>query len=82
MVPLSEAVVETHVQPGSTHAVREVANEVALRPEVDAVPVPVVRVLEVAPSLVVLGGQHHIWWHDSGGEGIEKERRRVDYVGV
>ena len=60
IVPLSEAVVETHAQPGLPHAVGEVSDKVTLGTFVDAVPVPVVRVLEVAPTLVVLGCQNHI----------------------
>ena len=54
VVPLPEAVVEAHVEASRSHTVREVTNEVTLGSKVNAVPIPVVGVLEVAPSLVVL----------------------------
>ena len=60
VVPLSKAVVEPHVQSCSLHAGREIPHKVSLGTKFNTVPVPVVRTLEVAPPLVVLGGQNNI----------------------
>ena len=59
--PLSQAMVESHSQTCLPDAVGEITDQISFWSLVDAVPVPMVRVFEVAPTLVVLGGQHHIY---------------------
>ena len=63
--PLSEAVVEPHVQSCTLHAGSEIPHKVSLGTKFNTVPVPVVRVFEVTPSLMVLGGQHDIYRRES-----------------
>lgn len=60
VIPLPQTVVQSHVEPGLPHTCCKVTNQVPLGPLVNTVPVPVVGVGEVAPSLMVLGGEDNI----------------------
>lgn len=60
IVPLPQTVIQAHTEPRLPHAGREVSDQVPLGTLVNTVPVPVVVVAEVAPSLVVFGGEDNI----------------------
>ncbi len=61
VVPLLQAVVQSHVQASCPDTVREAANQVPLWPLIHTVPVPVVGAGEIAPALMVLGCQNNIY---------------------
>ena len=62
--------VEPHDQACLDDTVGEVPHQVTVGAEVRTVPIPVLPAREVAPSLVVLGGQDHIWRGGESGRGI------------
>ena len=60
VIPLPQTVIKTHVEPRLPHTGCEVTNQVPLGALINTVPVPVVGIGEVAPSLMVLGGENNI----------------------
>ena len=59
--PLSQAVVEAHAKPRLPHTRRKVTHKISLWSLINAVPIPVVALAEVAPALVMLRREHHIY---------------------
>ena len=61
--------VEPHDQACFDDTVGQLPHQVTVGAEISTVPIPVLAAREVAPPLVVLGGQDHIWRGGESGRG-------------